>query len=81
MGVAMTIEDTILTKKKFSAIIETTVLAHKLSYMDAIIHVCEERELDPGEVGKLISPVIKDKLEAECIELRLIEGTTTKLPV
>lgn len=77
----MTIEDTILTKKKFTSLIETTVLTYRLNYMDAILKVCEDRELDPGDIGKLIAPAIKDKLEAECVELRLIEGTTTKLPV
>jgi len=43
--------------------------------------VCSDRELDPGDIAKLVSPVIKDKLEAECIEMRLLEGTTSQLPV
>jgi hypothetical protein len=52
-----------------------------MTYMDAILKVCEDRELDPSDIGKLVSPVIKDKLEAECVELRLLEGTTNQLPV
>jgi hypothetical protein len=75
------IEDSILTKKKFAMLVEDNVSKHRLSYMDAILKVCDDRELDPAEIGKLVSPVIKDKLEAECIELRLIEGTTNQLPV
>jgi len=75
------IEDSILTKKKFAVLVEDTVLKHKLSYMDAILKVCEDRELDPGEIGKLVSPVIKDKLEAECVKLRLVEGSSNQLPI
>jgi hypothetical protein len=75
------IEDTILTKKKFAMIVEEHVASLRLTYMDAILQVCEDRELDPADISKLVSPAIKDKLEAECIELRLIEGTTAQLPV
>lgn len=75
------IEDSILTKKKFAMLVEENVSKHKLSYMDAILKVCEDRELDPADISKLVSPVIKDKLEAECVQLRLIEGTTNQLPV
>lgn len=75
------IEDSILTKKKFAMLVEENVAKHRLTYMDAILKVCDDRELDPADIGKLVSPVIKDKLEAECIQLRLIEGTTTQLPV
>jgi len=75
------IEDSILTKKKFTSLIEEKVLSLKMTYMDAILTVCSDRELDPGDIAKLVSPVIKDKLEAECIEMRLLEGTTSQLPV
>jgi hypothetical protein len=75
------IEDSILTKKKFATLIEDKVFNLKMTYMDAILTVCSDRELDPGDIAKLVSPVIKDKLEAECIEMRLLEGTTSQLPV
>jgi hypothetical protein len=75
------IEDSILTKKKFAVLVEENVLNLQMTYMDAILKVCEDRELDPADIGKLVSPVIKDKLEAECVELRLLEGTTNQLPV
>jgi hypothetical protein len=37
--------------------------------------------LDPADVGKLISPVIKEKLEAECIRANLIKSETGVLPI
>lgn len=75
------IEDTILTKKKFALLVEANVVNLKLTYMDAILKVCADRELDPADIGKLISPVIKDKLEAECIEMKILKGNTAQLPV
>ena len=75
------IEDSILTKKKFAMMVQENVSKHNLSYMDAILKVCTDRELDPAEISKLVSPVIKDKLEAECIELKILKGNTGQLPV
>lgn len=74
-------EDKILNKKKFTVMVEENVAKYRMSYMDAILKICEDRELDPADIGKLISPVIKDKLEAECVALRLVEGSTGTLPV
>ena len=68
------LEDTILTKKKFAKLIEEKVISAKISYIDAVIEVCNARELDPGDVGKLISPIIKDKIEAEAVSLNMIKG-------
>jgi len=51
-----------------------------MSYMDAIVSVCEDRELDPGEIGNLIGPVLKDKVEAEAVSLNLMKGGN-QLPI
>jgi hypothetical protein len=40
--------------------------------MDAIIKVCENNEIEMDDVRKFVSPVIKDKLEAEAMELNLL---------
>jgi hypothetical protein len=68
------LEDKILTKKKFAKLIEEKVISAKISYIDAVIEVCNDRDLDPGDVGKLISPIIKDKIEAEAVSLNMIRG-------
>lgn len=68
----MTLEDQFLTKTKFSKLIEETVLQKRLSYMDAIIHICEENSIEIEEVRKFISPIIKDKLEAEARKLNYL---------
>lgn len=68
----MTVEDNFLNKQKFSMLIEETVLNNRLSYMDAIIDVCEKHFIDLEDVRKFVSPAIKDKLEAEARELNYL---------
>ena len=65
------IEDNLLTKSKFTKLIEATVIETKLSYMDTILHLCERNEIDPEDVRKFISPIIKEKLEAEAEAMAL----------
>ena len=74
------IEENIMTKKRFSKLVEDIRSEFKLSYMDSVLKICEDRELDPADVYKLISPIIKDKIEAEAIQLNMIKGGNT-LPV
>jgi hypothetical protein len=76
------IEQIILTKKRFSKLVEDKVTETKMPYMDAVLAICQERDLDPIDIGKLVGPVLKEKIEMEAIELRLItsdKGNT--LPV
>jgi UDP-glucose 6-dehydrogenase len=61
-----------LTKARFAKLIEDTVLSHKSSYIDAIIHVCETYDVEIEEIRKFISPVIKDKVEAEAMKLNFL---------
>lgn len=61
-----------LTKNEFGKLIEKTVRDHKSSYMDAIIHLCDEHEVELEDVRKFISPIIKNKLEAEAMNLNFL---------
>jgi hypothetical protein len=61
-----------LNKKTFTTLIESYVRSHKLSYMDTIVHLCDEHNIEMEDIGKYISPVIKNKLEAEAMELNYI---------
>ena len=44
----------------------------KIPYIDAILKVCETNNIEPEDVKKFISPVIKDKLEAEAMDLNFL---------
>ena len=68
----MTIEDQFLTKSKFTKLVEKTVLELRIPYMEAVLHLCEKNDIEPEDVKKFISPVIKDKLEAEAMALNFL---------
>tara|TARA_B100000925_G_C21717119_1_gene349273 strand:- start:106 stop:348 length:243 start_codon:yes stop_codon:yes gene_type:complete len=75
------IKNEFLTKSKMTKIIESTALDMKMSYMDAILYICEDKGIEPDEVSKFISPVIKGKLEQEAIELHYIKSDSNTLPL
>ena len=51
-----------------------------MSYMDAILHYCDENKIDPAEVGRYISKSLKEKITIEAQGLNLIENGG-KLPL
>tara|TARA_B100000927_G_scaffold284766_1_gene274078 strand:- start:816 stop:1040 length:225 start_codon:yes stop_codon:yes gene_type:complete len=71
------IEEKFLTRSKFTRIIEETVLDKTLSYMDAVLYVCEKNSIDPQDVKKFISPIIKGKIEAEAMSLNFLPKQNT----
>ena len=68
----MTLEEQFLTKPKFSKLVEQTVIDKRISYMDAIIWLCEEHSIELEDIRKFISPIIRDKLEAEARKLNFL---------
>tara|TARA_R100000353_G_scaffold152251_2_gene110555 strand:- start:84 stop:296 length:213 start_codon:yes stop_codon:yes gene_type:complete len=44
-----------------------------MTYMDAILHYCDKKKIDPAEVGKYISKSLKEKITIEAQDLNLIE--------
>ena len=71
------IEEQFLTKTKFAKLIEATVLETKMTYMDTVLHLCEKNNIEPEDVKKFISPVIKGKVEAEAMELNYLPKMNT----
>ena len=68
----MTIEEQFLTKSKFTKLIEATVSELHIPYMEAILHVCDKNQIEPEDVKRFISPIMKDKLEAEAMQLNFL---------
>lgn len=64
--------DNILTKASFTQLIEGLVHKEQMTYIEAILHICEERGIDPSEVSKLVTPAIKSKLEVEGMAANLL---------
>ena len=48
------IESKFLTKSKFSVLIENAVIKQKMTYMDAVLDVCDKNAIDPEDVKKSI---------------------------
>lgn len=55
----------ILTKQEFALEIERRVRNKLMGYLEAIIDYCEDRNIDPDEISKLVVGSLKEKLEAE----------------
>jgi hypothetical protein len=71
-----------MTKDRFSILIEQLVREGNLTYMDAICHWCEKNEVEIETVAKLVSPIIKEKMMVECQELNLlVTKSSAKLPI
>lgn len=77
------IENKIVTKKVFSQMVEELVVSDRIKYLDACLEVCEKLEFDPEDIGKLITPSLFEKLQAEASNAGLIkvDSNTTKLPI
>lgn len=73
----MTIEQEFLTKSKFTTLVEKTVGELKISYMDAVLHLCEKNDLEPEDMKKFVSPIIRDKIEAEAMALNFLPKQNT----
>ena len=52
--------------------IEKTVQSKGLSYLDTVVYLCEEHNIEIDDVRKFISPVIKNKIEVEAQNLNFI---------
>jgi hypothetical protein len=61
-----------MNSKEFSIEIEKMVKEKRISYMDAVLHYCETNDIDPGTVSSLISKSLKEKIQVEAIDLRLL---------
>lgn len=69
--------NTILTKAVLTDRVEALVKSEKMSYIEAVIHICQESGIDPADIGKLIAPSIKSKIEAEGMASNLLPKTNT----
>ena len=60
--------------------IEQLVQKTNMSYLDAIVHYCEENKLEPETAGKMVGGKLKQHVQEEAEDLHLIQRTS-KLPL
>jgi hypothetical protein len=73
-------QNNFLSKKKFTKMIETTVKTKGLTYMDAVVYLCNDNNIELEDVKKFISLNIKERIEAEAMNLNFLpKGNTLPL--
>lgn len=68
----VTIETQMMDRNRFTKMVEDTVKTLKISYMDSIVYLCEKHNIEIEDVRKYVSPVVKNKLEAEAMKLNFL---------
>jgi hypothetical protein len=62
---------------KFAQEIETLVQVNEdMNYIDAIVHFCENNNVDIESVPKLISKPLKEKIKCEATQLNFLKKTS-----
>ena len=56
-----------MTKSKFSKEADLVVAEKRISYLDAVLHLCEQYGIDPSDAKKYVSTVLKGKIEVEAM--------------
>ena len=62
-----------MNSKEFSLKIESIVKEKRISYMDAVVLYCEENDIDIGTVSPLISKSLKEKIQVEATDLKMLK--------
>ncbi len=62
-----------MNSKEFSLKIEGIVKEKKISHMDAVVWYCDQNQLDTGQVSSLISKSLKEKIQLEATNLKMLK--------
>ena len=66
----------------FSLAIEELVYMKDIPYIDAVVEYCEQTGFEIETAAKLVSGVLKAKIQMEAEELHFLEkSNTSKLPI
>ena len=68
-----------ITKEELRIQVEKLVSHDNMTYNEAIIEICERKEIDPADMAKLVKGPLKLKLEAEAMDRNIIKRTTSTL--
>ena len=82
LGAPLSAQDSLnfLTPTKFSTIIEEMVQEKRLTYIDACLEHCSEKNIEPESLGRLVNKSLKQKIQVEAESLHFLPKTST-LPV
>ena len=71
------LESKFFCPSRFAQEIEKLVQTNgDMNYIDAVIHFCEQNNIDVESVPKLISKPLKEKIKYEAMELNFLKKTS-----
>jgi hypothetical protein len=71
------LESKFFCPSRFAQEIEKLVQTNPdMNYIDAVIHFCEQNNIDVESVPKLISKPLKEKIKYEAMELNFLKKTS-----
>ena len=72
------LKDKFMTQAKFSAAVEEVVKNSDglVNYIDAVIVVCDDLDIEVETVNKLVSKPLKDKIKWDAQQLNYIKRTS-----
>jgi len=62
-----------MNSKEFSLKIEGIVKEKRITHMEAVIWYCEQNDIDTGTVSPLISKSLKEKIQVEATDLKMLK--------
>lgn len=76
-------ENNFITQEKFLELVEEIVRKKEVSYMDAIVLICEDIKLEYESVPKLINIKMKKLIRNEALSLNMLKNKkkSAKLPI
>lgn len=67
----------VITKKDLTIRVEKYVREDNLTYVESLLHICSELDIEPEDVAKLVVGPLKDKLEAEAQNTNVLPKPNT----
>lgn len=61
-----------LNRAEFTKLVEKAVRDLNMTYMDAMIDICDKNNIDPEDVKKFVGAQLQSKLEVEAMNLNLL---------
>lgn len=61
-----------LNRAEFTKLVEKAVHDRNMTYMDAMVDICEKNSIDPEDVKKFVGTQLQSKLEVEAMQLNLL---------
>lgn len=71
------VEHKIMTKRRFSQEVEDLARSGELTYMECVVIVCDQQQIDPSRCKHLLAPSILDKITSEAQRLHFIPKTSS----